>query len=118
MNPAVSTPAPPLSQPASVYVYFKVAAARRDAALAAISGLQSRLRASEPGLKTGLMQRADAAAHADAETWMETYEHASGISVDCLARLEDWAKALPAGLIGERHTEVFTPLVPGDAGCL
>jgi len=59
------------------------------------------------------MCRADEATPLDEATWMEVYEHPEGVSASCEAQLAWLSQALPAGLTGPRHTEIFCPLVPG-----
>ena len=41
---------------------------------------------------------------------MEVYEHPEGVDALCEQVLRELLQALPAGLIGPRHTEAFVPL--------
>lgn len=102
--------------PRSLFVYYRVPVQQLEAARRALEAIQARLRQAYPGLTARLMQRADAQAEADTHTWMEVYEHASGISQACERSLAELVEALPAGLIGSRHTEVFSPMAasPSD----
>jgi len=100
----------------ALFVYYRVPAATRGAALAALQGMQSHLQTAWPGLKVRLMRRTDQAEGASAEqTWMEVYEHPDGLGAAFAARLQSAAGALPADLIGPRHTESFSD-VPRPAG--
>ena len=111
-NAAVSAHCPrPLR---SLYVYYRVPPGQETAAQTAIETMQATLRDCQPGLLTRLMCRADEAGKAQDATWMEVYEHPEGgISQACEMHLESLAQALPPGLIGPRHIEIFCPLVPG-----
>jgi hypothetical protein len=97
----------------SLYVYYRVPHGQETAARTAIETMQATLRDAQPGLLTRLMCRADEAGHAPEATWMEVYEHPEGVSQACETQLVALAQALPPGLIGPRHTEIFCPLVPG-----
>jgi len=93
----------------ALFVYYRVPAATRGAALAALQGMQSHLQTAWPGLKVRLMRRTDQAEGVNAEqTWMEVYEHPDGLGAAFAARLQLAAGALPADLIGPRHTESFS----------
>jgi hypothetical protein len=96
-------------------VYYQVDAQQKAEAYAAISEMQAKLRRSHPGLKTGMLCRTDATEAGQAQTWMETYEHADGVSAACLDQIERLVAALPSGLTGKRHVEVFSPLRPDTA---
>ena len=110
-NAAVSADCPrPLR---SLYVYYRVPQGQETAARTAIETMQATLRDVQTGLLTRLMCRADEAGKAQDATWMEVYEHPDGISQACETQLVALAQALPPGLIGPRHTEIFCPLVPG-----
>ncbi len=93
----------------ALYVYYRVAAPQMAEAEARIRALQSQLMAQWPGLRARLLQRDEAKAVAEA-TWMETYEHAEGVSDACERGLAERVAALPQGLIGPRHVEVFGEL--------
>ena len=105
----------------SLYVYYRVPHGHDMAARAAIETMQATLREIQPGLLTSLMCRADeppskakdAKEAAKEATWMEVYEHPEGVNDVCEKQLAALAQALPPGLIGPRHTEIFCPLVPG-----
>ncbi|MFT3856912.1 MAG: DUF4936 family protein [Aquabacterium sp.] len=92
----------------ALYVYYRVPAAQAVAARVAIDAMQSTLRQLYPGLHARLMSREDASGMVPLEaTWMEVYEHPQGVSRACELRLETLASALPDGVIGSRHVEVF-----------
>lgn len=94
----------------SLYVYYRVAPEQALAARAAIETMQATLRQCQPGLRAQLMRRADGIIHpaTDEATWMEIYEHPQeGVSTECEALLQTLSHALPAGLTGPRHTEIF-----------
>jgi len=77
--------------------------------LAALQDMQAHLQTAWPGLKVRLMRRTDQAEGVNAEqTWMEVYEHPDGLGAAFAARLQLAAGALPADLIGPRHTESFS----------
>jgi hypothetical protein len=97
----------------SLYVYYRVPRAQEAAARAVIEAMQATLRDVQPGLHARLMCRADTPAQAAEATWMEVYEHPDGLSDSCRSELAQLSRALPAGLIGPRHTEIFCPLVHG-----
>lgn len=100
----------------SLFVYYRVAAERQAEALIAIKGIQAQLQRHWPGLQACLMQRADSQPSDPEATWMETYtQQPSGVSPECESELSRLAGALPSGLIGERHTEAFTPLASADS---
>lgn len=102
--------APP---PQELYVYWRLAHADVDAALAALRGWQRQLESEAAGLHAGLYLRADAPA-AEA-TLMETYRvdtgsGAAGVTADLQARLAAEGDALSAPWRrGSRHVEVFVP---------
>jgi len=94
----------------SLFVYYRVPVANQAAAREAIKVIQQRLCNEHPGLTTRLMRRADTHQGSLETTWMEVYEHPSGVCAVCEARLRDLADALPHGLIGARHVETFCPM--------
>ena len=94
----------------ALYVYYRVAPEQAPAARTAIETMQATLRQCQIGLRAQLMCRADGIIHsaADEATWMEIYEHPQeGVSAECEAMLQTLSHALPAGLTGPRHTEIF-----------
>ncbi len=93
----------------ALYVYYRVALLQAAEAEAGIRALQSQLMARRPGLLARLLQRMEAQAPAEA-TWMEIYEHADGVSDACERDLAELVAALPQGLTGPRHVEVFGEL--------
>lgn len=107
------TAAPPTcpSTGRSLYVYYRVHAGQEAAARAAIEIMQATLRPLQSGLCTRLMRRVDEADGAVDATWMEVYEHPEGVSHACEAMLQTLASALPDGLFGPRHVEIFSPVV-------
>jgi len=94
----------------SLYVYYRVPTGHEAQARQAVEAMQTRLSDAHPGLRTRLMCRADGQPLTGEQTWMEVYEHPDGVSMACEALLNAWAGALPAGLIGARHVEVFESL--------
>lgn len=102
----------------SLYVYYRVPLAQQVAARRAIEAMQMQLMREHPGLRAKLMCRAEETENVVESTWMEVYEHPSGVSVACEHSLKALVQALPPALIGARHTEVFCPLadrLPGTA---
>lgn len=95
-----------------LYIYFRASANHAEAVQAAVTAMQSRLRAEFPGLQARLLRRTGASAGHD--TWMETYAMAptAGAVVvdDALgATLAQRAAAWCDLLEGPRHVEVFEP---------
>ncbi len=94
-----------------LYVYYRVAPARADAARAVVTEAQAGLRTRHPGLVARLLRRADAADPAASQTWMETYAlpgSAEGVDAAVQAQVEA-ALAATLGLIdGVRHAEAFS----------
>lgn len=95
---------PPLGR--SLYVYYRVRDGQEAVARVAIETMQATLKPLQPGLCARLMRKTDATG----VTWMEVYEHPDGVSHACEAMLETLASALPDGLFGQRHVEVFSAL--------
>lgn len=110
-NAAVS--ASHASSARALYVYYRVPKGQEAAVRAVIEAMQATLQDVQPGLHTKLMCRADAPAQAEEATWMEVYEHPDGVSEQCQTQLASLAQALPTGLTGPRHTEIFCLMVPG-----
>ena len=102
--------------PRSLFVYYRVPVRQQDAARRAVDAIHAQLRKAYPGLNARLMQRADTAVDAQAHTWMEVYEHPSGVSQACEQSLAVLFEALPPDLIGPRHTEVFCPMAASPRG--
>jgi hypothetical protein len=99
----------------ALFVYYRVPRPQQTTAFLALSDMQARLGAAWPGLRARLMRRTDRAEGGDAEaTWMEVYEHPQGLGPDFLARLQFAVDALPAELIGPRHTESFAEVSPSQ----
>jgi hypothetical protein len=103
----------------ALYVYYRVHAGQEEVARAAIETMQANLRLLQPGLRTRLMCRADQAA-TDADgataqaTWMEVYEHPDGVGHACQTMLATLASALPDGVFGPRHVEIFALVGPPE----
>lgn len=97
---------PQADTPASLFIYFRLTGSRATEALQRLGAMQADLRARHPGLTARLLARTDSQDSAE-PTWMEVYEHAHGLSEAFLADLRAAVQALPAGLIGPRHTESF-----------
>jgi len=96
----------------SLFVYYRVPHARKQAAAQAVWAMQAALSRQWPSLDAQLMRRADASAQNEAaeDTWMETYAHPEGVSAALMEAIAAQARALPDGLIGVRHVETFVPL--------
>jgi quinol monooxygenase YgiN len=94
-----------------LFVYYRVRAQHRAAAVAASRALHAAWRREDPGLECDLLQRVDSdPTGADLVTLMEVYRHAQGIAPARRQRIEREAQAaLAAWLVGERHVEVFAP---------
>ena len=99
----------PADSPASLFIYFKLPGSHASQALPKLVDMQADLRARHPGLTARLLTRVDGMGRAEL-TWMEIYEHPQGLSEAFLADLQTGVQALPAGLIGPRHTESFAEL--------
>lgn len=98
--------------PVELYVYWKLAPARREAALAAARALQSQLAAQ--GIACRLLQRADASVPGEGPlTVMETYGAGAGLDPETADRVVQTAQAaLGAWALGPRHVERFAPCPP------
>lgn len=93
-----------------LFVYYRVRAAHRAAAIEALRGLHALWHAADPALGCELMQRADGDSTNDLVTLMEVYRHAAGVAPAWQERIEREARAaLAPWLVGERHVEVFAP---------
>lgn len=95
-----------------LFIYYRIEAARAEAALAAARGFQRRLRERHPGLSARLLRRPDEpTAHAnDTQTWMEIYSfNEGGIGAALQAAIESEAAAIAPFISGTRHSEVFVP---------
>lgn len=102
--------------PRSLFVYYRVPVRQQDAARRAVDAIHTQLRNTYPGLTARLMYRVDEAAGGESSTWMEVYEHPSGISQACEQSLAALVEALPPDLIGSRHAEVFCPMAASPSG--
>jgi hypothetical protein len=91
---------------ASLFIYFRLPSSGAPQALQQLGAMQAGLRARHPGLTARLLARTDSQDGPE-PTWMEIYEHAQGLSQAFLVDLQAAVQALPAGLIGPRHTESF-----------
>jgi Domain of unknown function (DUF4936) len=88
-------------------VYYKVPMAEHAALRPKVESFQERVCQAWPGLVASLLQRPEPSAEG-METWMEIYQHSSGVSdaaMTSIARL-----ALEMGLPAKRATEIFIPL--------
>jgi len=97
---------PQADTPASLFIYFRLTSSSAPQALQQLGAMQADLRARHPGLTARLLTRTDGRDGPE-PTWMEIYEHAHGLSEAFLTDLDAAVLALPAGLIGPRHTESF-----------
>ena len=92
----------------SLYVYYRIDAAKVAEAAAAVRGFQGRLRESHPALQAALLRRPG---EQDGQvTLMETYALPGGIDDGLQARIDEAAACLSPWQRGARHTEVFEPL--------
>ena len=99
--------------PEQVYVYYRVRHADAAALIAGVRAMQAGLQVALPGLICNLSRRA----HDGAElmTVMETYARVDGVPAAWQRDIEQQAqRRLAAWIIGERHAEVFVPLVTSD----
>lgn len=93
----------------ALFIYYRVPVARADEALHAVLSMQGLLTQRWSGLQARLLRRTDDAHHAALEeTWMEVYEHPSGVDVLCEKMIAEQSSMLPSGLIGARHVESFS----------
>lgn len=97
-----------------LFVYYRVRIGQEANALAIIETFQAGLRQQRPGLIARLLRRP--AESGAAQTWMETYALTTGavgdgIDIDCERLIEAAAASLAGCIDGERHTEVFFPIV-------
>jgi uncharacterized protein DUF4936 len=92
-----------------LFVWYRVATERVDAARAAVLAMQRSLQDAWPGLQARLLVRDDAAI----ATWMETYARPAsprgrpGIDERIEADIAAAAGGLDALIEGERHVEAF-----------
>jgi Domain of unknown function (DUF4936) len=109
----------------SLFIYYRVRPADRQALWLAVSEMQSGLRGEMPGLAASLSERIEepqtatnppATAHL---TWMETYQFNGHASDEAWHRFENVLAErtldLPVGIDGARHVERFVRL---SAPCL
>jgi hypothetical protein len=90
-----------------LFVYWKIAPASLETALAATRQAQATLQQGWPGLVARVYERCDPALQA---TVMETYEAPGGIDDAGQARIAAVLDAALAGLsAGPRHVEAFRP---------
>lgn len=88
---------------AEIYVYYKLASARRQAALAAFEAACQALRGPRPRL----LGRQDEARADGLETWMEIHSGPQALQTETAL-----ASALAPFVEGQRHIEKFLPLRP------
>jgi Domain of unknown function (DUF4936) len=109
----------------SLFIYYRVRPADRQALWLAVSEMQSGLRGEMPGLAASLSERIDEPPTATAPqapvplTWMETYQFNGHASDEAWLRFENVLAQrtlqLPEGIEGARHVERFVRL---SAPCL
>ena len=92
----------------SLYVYYRIDAAKLGDAVESVRGFQAQLCEGHPALQAALLRRPGE--HDGQVTLMETYAMPGGISGALQARIEDVARCLMPWLRGARHVEVFEPL--------
>jgi hypothetical protein len=97
---------------AQLFVYYRVRAEHRAAAVTAVRGLHAAWCEADPALACELVQRVEGDGN-DAVgliTLMEVYRRSGGVASPWQQRIEREAQAaLALWLVGERHMEVFAP---------
>jgi Domain of unknown function (DUF4936) len=91
----------------TLYVYYKVPMAEHAALRPKVESFQERVRQAWPGLVASLLQRPEPSAEG-METWMEIYQHPSGVSDATMAAIAQLA--IDMGLPAKRAAEIFIPL--------
>ena len=91
----------------TLYVYYKVPVAEHAALRPKVESFQERVRQDWPGLVADLLQRPEPSAEG-METWMEIYQHPTGVSEQTIAAIAQLA--LDMGLPAKRAAEIFIPL--------
>jgi hypothetical protein len=91
----------------TLYVYYKVPLAEHAALRPKVEAFQARVREAWPGLLADLLQRPEPSAEG-METWMEIYQHSSGVSDAAMASISQLA--IDMGLPTKRAAEIFIPL--------
>jgi Domain of unknown function (DUF4936) len=91
----------------TLYVYYKVPVAEHAALRPKVEGFQERVRQNWPGLAADLLQRPEPSVEG-METWMEIYQHPSGVSDVAMASIAQLA--IDMGLPAKRAAEIFIPL--------
>jgi len=89
----------------ALFTYYKVDAHHAEGLATATRKMQADLMDKYPGLNARLWIRTDALG--EQQTWMETYEHPRGVTRALRQAIEHAGATLPAGRVGERHTESF-----------
>ncbi|HET9820374.1 MAG TPA: DUF4936 family protein [Burkholderiaceae bacterium] len=96
--------------PRELYVYYRVASADLAPVTRAVREAQRYWCAQHPGLRAGLLRRADDGAPGGLVTLMETYGQPGGVSAEMQAALETaFGAVLATWLRSPRHVEVFMP---------
>lgn len=90
-----------------LFVWYRVAPARAQAAKAAVIDMQSALAIEMPGLEARLLVRSPPGA--DLQTWMEIYARPGGIDAAAEEVIDEQARALGPFIEGARHPEAFEP---------
>ncbi len=93
-----------------LFVYYRIAAADLDTAVAAVKTLHAALRTEQPALRCEVLRRPRVDA-AGLLTLMEAYTaDNTGIDEPRAAQIEARAAAaMKAFVVGDRHTEIFEP---------
>lgn len=97
--------------PCSIFVYYKVESAQTEHLRERVKSMQRLLCQQYPALLAQMLVRVDAHPH---QTWMEVYQHPSGIDPGLQRAIDQAALAMRAescGQLGPRHVEVFAPCV-------
>lgn len=95
----------------SLFIYYKVESAQAEHLRPRVQAMQRGLCQMHPALSAQMLVRVDAHPH---QTWMEVYQHPTGIDPSMQRAIDQAALAMQAescGQLGTRHIEVFEPCV-------
>jgi predicted ABC-class ATPase len=92
----------------TVYVYFKIDPASGSQLLPALRRMQAAL--AVDGISTSLLRRADEAAAAPVQTWMEVYQGVEDVAQFRQQMQQALACFVGAEQMPPRHLECFQPL--------
>ncbi|PXX40116.1 MULTISPECIES: DUF4936 family protein [Aquitalea] len=92
----------------TVYVYFKIEPASGRQLLPALRRMQAAL--AVEGIRASLLRRADEAAEAPLQTWMEVYQGVEDVACFRQQMQQALACFVDAAQMPPRHLECFQPL--------